>query len=517
MNKKGFSLIELLATIVVLGIIITLAVIEYNRFLVKGKNDAYKVAEESLKNSAKDAIVDCTVNNKNTEICKDNTIPANQYEYRFITLADLIDSDYIEPIHDPADTERLCDKDLSYVYIINNSDTSKTNNSDLEYKTCLVCGDFKSDDCIDNISSKSDFNISCFLSYDSDGNNLYNSEEWTDQNLYLNLSVNDIENIKYGIKYFEYELKGKRIRGGSNNKASFVIKDILEDVSIKAYAVDGMGNEANVVCPSIKMDKTKILSAYINGKEINGKEISSYNEHDNIWASDDVVLTVLSNPKTIPSGYYYQWYKDGVMVKDWSTDSTYLANEDGSYFAIVSNRWQYQQVKTKEFIVKIDRTVPVINAKVNPLALGKEDYNFLNNNITYSFGPSGGKVSCDPADSLKTGVYTVTCTAKGNNRLEVTTEFEAKHSYPAIESWCETECKYLGTGCQMESHPNYNGGCRACDYSCGRADYACYRDGEVVSGYGSGYTKKDKCWKCEKGAKLGNKKKGQDDKTCYYE
>lgn len=47
LNKKGFTLIEILATVTILGILSGVAVIATSRYLDKARNDSYKAMEES--------------------------------------------------------------------------------------------------------------------------------------------------------------------------------------------------------------------------------------------------------------------------------------------------------------------------------------------------------------------------------------------------------------------------------------------------------------------------------------
>lgn len=437
MKKKGFTLIELLAVIIILGMVIALAVGGYNGFLVKGKNKAYKIEEKSFKTAATDSLVDCMSNGSKKAFCNSHNFPEEQYQYQFIYLDELIEAGYIDPIHNPDNTDELCSTD-SYVYVTNKADTKKVNNSDLEYKVCLVCGKYKSEDCLDDVRNKvSDFDAICKITTDPLGQNLYNNE-WTDQDLYLNISIDEQKGgYQYGISYFVYILDNlEKNVSSSNNKATVKLTDTILNKAISVKARDGKGDFSNTIACTgsngslIKLDKSRINSAKIIGKVVGGIEIESYSEATNTWASNDVLLTVVTNPKTIPSGYLYQWYKDGVMIKDWSSESTYTATGDGEYYAIVSNPMKLQQITTKKFVVKIDRTVPTISVKTNPLSLTTQDYNFISN-VNYSFGISGGTVTCNPPSTKKSGSYTVTCTASGNNRITKAVMFTVNHSYTA--------------------------------------------------------------------------------------
>ena len=85
-----------------------------------------------------------------------------------------------------------------------------------------------------------------------------------------------------------------------------------------------------------------------------------------------------------------------------------------------------------------DNTPPTITAVKNPLPLDGSDFNFLTN-IRYSDSDSGiNTVSCNPASSRKTGIYSVTCTAKDNAGNSSSVTFQVKHQYPATFQECHT-------------------------------------------------------------------------------
>ena len=163
----------------------------------------------------------------------------------------------------------------------------------------------------------------------------------------------------------------------------------------------------------------------MTGKRADGRALPT-----NTWSDSDVTLTATVTPPTTISGYLYRWYKDGVLVQDWNASNTYVATTDGTYKVEVTNALMKQIVPSNEFVVKIDRHVPEMSVGSNPISLGTEDYNFKDN-VTVTYGPSGGEFVCDPASSRKTGTYTVTCTATSGSGLTQTVTFQARHSYPA--------------------------------------------------------------------------------------
>jgi prepilin-type N-terminal cleavage/methylation domain-containing protein len=133
--KKGFTLVELLAAIVVLAIIFIIAIPNIMKIISKSKIDSYDKQETMLKNAASKYVI----NNEESLTYDSN----NRTE---VPLSELIDNKYLsEPIIDPRTNEAL-DKNITtiivqkfpgdtYVYTINSSITN--NNQTLSLKANL--------------------------------------------------------------------------------------------------------------------------------------------------------------------------------------------------------------------------------------------------------------------------------------------------------------------------------------------------------------------------------------------
>lgn len=143
MNKKGFTLVELLAVILILGLLIGITTGIYNSYLSSSRYKTFNLNEKSFVNAVKEAYLDCESNHPNNVFCKEH----KQGEDDTIYLKDLVDDDYIDAIKNPYNTDELCNLDKSYVTVTNNSNNTNSINFDISYKVCLICGEHISETC----------------------------------------------------------------------------------------------------------------------------------------------------------------------------------------------------------------------------------------------------------------------------------------------------------------------------------------------------------------------------------
>ena len=360
MKEKGFTLVELMAVIVILSIILAIAVPTYRSYMASSRNKAFKEAENALKTAANNALTQCITNptGEVVEYCKSHRPPDNQYQYDVAVGDELVKYNYIDPIADPYHSGKYCDMSKSYVYVSNKTNIDDEDNFDFVYKVCLACGDRKSEDCRDDIlnQEKTEYETFCKVAYDSEGITIYDNK-WTDQDLYLNFTSDG--NFKYGINQYKYKIGSKSWKSlkAKENVASASITETIGDVEIKSEAYDGFNQKAEGICRGsdgsrIKIDKTKINSLTLIAKQTDGVVLTSGS-----WSLTDVVFTVTMDPRTIPSGYYYTWYKDGEVVNK-TEEGTYKVTTRGTYKVEVTNGVGKQILTSEEFIVKIDKNKP---------------------------------------------------------------------------------------------------------------------------------------------------------------
>ena len=124
LNQKGYTLVELLTTILILGILMSVAGGAVLIYLNKSKEQAF----ETLEYSAYDGTVNYMM---------EHNILLNEGDSMTLTVSQLFDEDLIERPTDPNDTGNLCDGTIT----VTNVSTSSTVGLDkYQYVVDLDCG-----------------------------------------------------------------------------------------------------------------------------------------------------------------------------------------------------------------------------------------------------------------------------------------------------------------------------------------------------------------------------------------
>ncbi len=145
MNRKGFTLIEMLAVVILLAVLMGIAVPAYQKYIVSSRNSSYKTAEQSMVKAGTAAMLDC-VNSMGSDMCLDKRMPQNEGDSTTITLKELIDNGYMNKIKDPKRRSEFCDAEKSYAYVKKNK---LADGGGYTYYACLICDGYKSKDCIE--------------------------------------------------------------------------------------------------------------------------------------------------------------------------------------------------------------------------------------------------------------------------------------------------------------------------------------------------------------------------------
>lgn len=179
MKRKGFTLVEMLAVIVVLGIVLTLAVGAYTSYKRKSSDNSFKILVKSFENALIEASIDCNSGFSDNDFCDLYDEPNTAGETAKIYLKDLINNEYLDEVRNPYNTSEMCDVEKSYIEVTKvqsgvafntgivriatgSSDVTTGSTSqnpsgdinseanginDLSYRVCLICGSKESEGC----------------------------------------------------------------------------------------------------------------------------------------------------------------------------------------------------------------------------------------------------------------------------------------------------------------------------------------------------------------------------------
>ena len=136
-NKRGFTMLELLAVIIILGIIISLAYTSISKYLNQARSTTYEDFEKNITSGVTNYLIDHT-----------GSIP-NEGESLVVDVEKLVCEGYIDNLQDPRESSKTCNLE-SYAIVKRNNDTSS--NMDIEYSACLKCSGYTSPACSNSIS-----------------------------------------------------------------------------------------------------------------------------------------------------------------------------------------------------------------------------------------------------------------------------------------------------------------------------------------------------------------------------
>jgi len=144
MNKKAFTLIEIIAVIVILGILLIVATVSVSSYLKSGREKSFKVLVENFEDAAKSAYTDCLLDSNANDFCRTHDLPALGGEGT-IKLSELVVNGYIEELKNPWNKKEKCDQQTSEIKVKRVADSKGS--IEFEYKVCLRCGNRASDGC----------------------------------------------------------------------------------------------------------------------------------------------------------------------------------------------------------------------------------------------------------------------------------------------------------------------------------------------------------------------------------
>lgn len=141
MNNKGFTLIELISTIAILAIIVTLATFSLSGHLKSGREKAFDILVNSFEDGVLEAFTSCISNPTGSNFCQNHSIPVFGGKDK-VYLNELETEEFVEKMKNPWNTSERCDSS-SYIVVTRDS----KDNISFSYDTCLICGTHRSEGC----------------------------------------------------------------------------------------------------------------------------------------------------------------------------------------------------------------------------------------------------------------------------------------------------------------------------------------------------------------------------------
>ena len=315
MNRKGFTLIEVLVTITIIAILSGVGVISYRTFFDSGKENYYKSLESNILLSASDYFLDHR-----------DLLPVTSY-YTEKKLSDLIEKKYIEEVKDSKGnpcTGRI----IAY-----------KEDKKYSYSVCLECSDYESEGkyCKEEIPST----IS-ITAWETGTSNPYNATASFEKAQYTHASSITVQFDMQNVEVGKYEITNTKtnekitcLRGQSGSNWRWIEGNKCQvDISkTGTYNVKSYNTEGNLL----------IRNQYINIKILESNlsfdvEVPSRNKIDcSSGNKTKVTFKVVKNPNKLSEEWKridYRLERNGVNYGSGSIDDSFtkeLNLESGRY------------------------------------------------------------------------------------------------------------------------------------------------------------------------------------------
>lgn len=302
-NTKAFTLIEIIAVIVILGIILLLVSIPVTKYVQNSKMKTYQSHQKELEVAAKDYMIDCISNNE--EGC---TIPSNGASI-VLPYEKLVELGYSKELEDP-DSDGYCDK--SFVIAENND----SNGVDLNYKSCLICSEYKTDEtwCQEQ-------NLTCELELVGQ-----QKDGWYTSGVTVNLKYSSANVIETGMNndFTNVEYNGLTSLVVSKNGIT----------SIFGYVKDDNGHEARC-SKEVKIDMTNPEGVIYMGYQVYPKEVTTITGNEitinNIGSYGTISGVLVEFSNNLTASATGNIMGDGSSIK---TNGSFVSGRDKASFEI---------------------------------------------------------------------------------------------------------------------------------------------------------------------------------------
>ena len=266
MNKKGFTLVELLAVLIIIGILLTMVILSVSNYIGRGKREYYHAIEDTLKVAGRDYVIDYK-----------SLLPREIGNSTVISVEELVLNNYIDELID--EDKNPCTGNLMIV---------KKDKNEYDYHVCLQCNDkYTSDEEYCEEVESSGNNTAAQYTITLNGN----VTEVVDQCQSLSLPTASVYQTING--------KNTLINGNLKSVPTNVDTTILGETTVKwSYRYKSISKTVRVddnvapITPTVKI-------TYLNGSEYVGRRADG---SPNI-TNKDLIMTVSSHDYACQSIY----------------------------------------------------------------------------------------------------------------------------------------------------------------------------------------------------------------------
>lgn len=324
MNKKnGFTLVELLAVIIIIGILLLIAIPSVTKYLNRGSKEYYNSLENDILLAGRDYLNDYRT-----------LLPKEIGNVTVISLDELLGNKYIDNVQD--DKGKTCDAKVT---------VKKTGKNKYEYYSCLICDDYQ---------SKSEY-----CDYSEDNNTTVETKNYkveVEKDYYTVAQGSKFE-LPLGKAYYLGELVNSNVIGSPK-----IIDTNKIGTTTVTYSYQGAKKQIKVeIIDSVSPSIPQVVLKYddVNGKLYRGG-----------WYSNNIYAEFKSTDYTKPNleGSGVSYYEISSNGSDWTklSSNNYTSDVDGNTTYFVRSVDKSGNIsQANSFNLKIDKTNPTCTISVS--------------------------------------------------------------------------------------------------------------------------------------------------------
>lgn len=394
MKKNGFTIVELLASITILAIIMTLGIVCVN--IVSAR------------------ILQSNYENKKSFIELKAAEYASDTGFLYTNVDNLVKEGYLSADDKNDNVVNPVTKESMNCFIV-----QIHNENDNLYGTLT-----EEEECNNDNILQTNMHLGINVIKESDFFRV--NDIWTNENVTLEVYFKDLDVAESDVEKIIWETNAfKEERDVANDfrtKNKYFV-DVSQVVDTTYYVEVILKDKTTYYAKTtVKIDKQNPI-IYDDEIKVSLK--------GNLMDRESILKVSVSDTNGSGIGGYY------VGENPNCKDVNYVDLDDNYFEVPITNKIYYicvqdkvgnlsENMSTKK-VDLVNLVPPTIQNRSDNLVLGTETYDFKNN-VVASFGIFEGTISCNPTISKKAGTYDVTCTALSDNGLSSTSTFHVHHS-----------------------------------------------------------------------------------------